>query len=29
MQDGDQDGCHNHNISGILLSKTLSIAAYN
>ena len=28
MQDGDQDGCHNHNIRGILLSKRHSSAAY-
>ena len=29
MQDDDRDGCHNHNISGILLVETHSIAAYN
>ena len=29
MLDGDRDGCHNHNISDILLLKTHSIAAYN
>ena len=29
MKDGERDGCHNHNISGILLLKTHSVAAYN
>ena len=25
MQDGDRDGCHNHNISGILLLKHIQL----
>ena len=28
MQDGDQDGCHNHNTAGILLLKRHTITAY-
>ena len=29
MQDGGQDGCHNHTIRGILLLKRHSYVSYN